>query len=201
MRNHERPPANGRLSRLSLRARPPRLMLQISSRRITKVDQLYNSPAKMALAVSQRHAMSMETKSAPNPDVCYGVLLRKLAAAGVRPTRQRLDLARAIFGAGNRHFTAEMIYHETRSIQFAPTLGTIYNTLNEFSRSGLLREIAIYDAKLWYDTKTGPHYHFYREDTEELSDIPEEFLPEFDIPAPDGMRVAAIDVIVRLKKN
>ena len=176
-------------------------MLQISSRRITKADQVYNSPAKMVLAVSQRHAMSMETKSAPNPDVCYGVLLRKLAAAGVRPTRQRLDLARAIFGAGNRHFTAEMIYHETRSIQFAPTLGTIYNTLNEFSRSGLLREIAIYDAKLWYDTKTGPHYHFYREDTEELSDIPEEFLPKFDIPAPDGMRVAAIDVIVRLKKD
>ena len=68
-----------------------------------------------------------------------------------------------------------MIYHETRSIRFAPTLGTIYNTLNEFSRSGLLREIAIYDAKLWYDTKTGPHYHFYREDTEELSDIPENF--------------------------
>ena len=159
-----------------------------------------NSPAKMVLAVRQRHAMSMETKSAPNPDVCYGVLLRKLAAAGVRPTRQRLDLARAIFGAGNRHFTAEMIYHETRSIQFAPTLGTIYNTLNEFSRCGLLREIAIYDAKLWYDTKTGPHYHFYREDTEELSDIPEDLLPEFEIPAPDGMSIAAIDVIVRLKK-
>ena len=184
-----------------LRTRRPRSRLQISSRRITKVDQGYNSPAKVVLAVSQWYAMSMETKSAPNPDVCYGVLLRKLAAAGVRPTRQRLDLARAIFGVGNRHFTAEMIYHETRSIQFAPTLGTIYNTLNEFSRCGLLREIAIYDAKLWYDTKTGPHYHFYREDTEELSDIPEEFLPEFDIPAPDGMRVAAIDVIVRLKKN
>ena len=89
------------------------------------------------------------------------MLVRKLSAAGVRPTRQRLDLARAIFGAGNRHFTAEMIFHETRSIPFAPTLGTIYNTLNEFARCGLLREIAIYDAKLWYDTKTGPHYHFY----------------------------------------
>jgi Fur family iron response transcriptional regulator len=160
-----------------------------------------NLLAGMVLSVRQQHAMSMETKSAPSPDVCYGVLLRRLAAAGVRPTRQRLDLARVIFGAGNRHFTAEMIYHETRSIQFAPTLGTIYNTLNEFSRSGLLREIAIYDAKLWYDTKTGPHYHFYREDTEELSDIPEEFLPKFNIPAPDGMRVAAIDVIVRLKKD
>jgi len=146
------------------------------------------------------HAVSMETKSASKPDVCYGVLVRKLSSAGVRPTRQRLDLARAIFGCGARHFTAEMIFHETRSIPFAPTLGTIYNTLNEFARCGLLREIAIYDAKLWYDTKTGPHYHFYREDTEELSDIPEELLPKFEVPAPDGMSIAAVDVIVRLRK-
>ena len=71
-----------------------------------------------------------------------------------------------IFGGGDWHFTAETIYQQTRAIRFAPTLGTIYNTLNEFARCGLLREIAIYDAKLWYDTKTGPHFHFYREDTE-----------------------------------
>ncbi len=127
-------------------------------------------------------------------------LRSKLEAAGVRPTRQRLDLGRVIFGYGDRHFTAEMIYHETRAIRFAPTLGTIYNTLNEFARCGLLREIAIYDAKLWYDTKTGPHFHFYREDTEELSDIPDFILPTLDIAAPEGMCVAAVDVIVRLKK-
>jgi len=129
-----------------------------------------------------------------------GVIRRKLEAAGVRPTRQRVDLGRVIFGGGDWHFTAETIYQKTRAIRFAPTLGTIYNTLNEFARCELLREIAIYDAKLWYDTKTGPHFHFYREDTEELSDIPDEWLPNIDIPAPKGMRIAAIDVIVRLKK-
>ncbi len=143
----------------------------------------------------------MQTKR-PTPGQAHNTLIRrKLASAGVRPTRQRLDLGRAIFGAGDRHFTAEKIYQETRSIRFAPTLGTIYNTLNEFARCGLLREIAIYDAKLWYDTKTGPHFHFYREDTEELSDIPDEWWPEFDIPAPEGTRIAAIDVIVRLKRG
>ncbi len=124
----------------------------------------------------------------------------KLEDAGVRPTRQRIDIARAIFAAGDRHFTAEMLFQETRAIRFAPTLGTIYNTLNELARCGLLREIAIYDAKLWYDTKTGPHFHFYDEDSEELSDIPEAWLPNVDIPPPPGMRVQAIDVIVRLKK-
>ncbi len=136
----------------------------------------------------------------PQDRAIDGFIRRKLEGAGVRPTRQRVDLGRVIFGGGDWHFTAEMICHETRAIRFAPTLGTIYNTLNEFARCGLLREIAIYDAKLWYDTKTGPHYHFYREDSEELSDIPDEWLPTIDIPAPDGMRIAAIDVIVRVKK-
>ena len=132
--------------------------------------------------------------------VTDNVIRRRLEAAGVRPTRQRVDLGRTIFGAGDRHFTAEMIYEETRAIRFAPTRGTIYNTLNEFARCGLLREIALYDAKLWYDTKTGPHFHFYSEDTEELSDILDEWLPRIDIPAPDGTRITAIDIIVRLKK-
>ena len=142
----------------------------------------------------------MQTQPITHHPICYGLVRRKLEAACVRPTRQRLDIGRAIFGGGDRHFTAEMVYQETRAICYAPTLGTIYNTLNEFARCGLLREIAIYDAKLWYDTKTGPHFHFYREDTEELWDIPEELLPDIDIPAPQGMRIAAIDVIVRLKK-
>ncbi|MGO9419159.1 Fur family transcriptional regulator [Roseiarcus sp.] len=142
----------------------------------------------------------MEVRLKTQEQAIDGLIRRKLEAAGVRPTRQRVDLGRVIFGAGDWHFTAEMIYQETRTIRFAPTLGTIYNTLNEFARCGLLREIAIYDAKLWYDTKTGPHFHFYREDTEELSDIPDEWLPTIDIPPPDGMRIAAIDVIVRVKK-
>jgi Fur family iron response transcriptional regulator len=142
----------------------------------------------------------MQTKRAAQDQAKDDFIRRKLEGAGVRPTRQRVDLCRAIFGAGDRHFTAEMIYQETRSIRFAPTLGTIYNTLNEFARCGLLREIAIYDAKLWYDTKTGPHFHFYSEEMEELSDIPDEWLPKIEIPAPEGMRISAIDVIVRLKK-
>src|SRR5271157_2792174 len=126
----------------------------------------------------------MPIMRSPQHPAADGFIRRRLEAAGVRPTRQRVDLGRAIFTAGDRHFTAEMLYQETRSIRFAPTLGTIYNTLNEFARCGLLREIAIYDAKLWYDTKTGPHFHFYREDSEELSDIPEEWLPKFEIAAP-----------------
>jgi Fur family iron response transcriptional regulator len=123
----------------------------------------------------------------------------KLAAAGLRPTRQRLDLGRLLFEPGDRHFTAEMLYDEARALRYPPSLATIYNTLHQFAERGLLREIAVYGAKLWYDTKIGPHFHFYREDREELFDIPEEMIPSLNIPAPPGTRIEAIDVVVRLK--
>ena len=93
------------------------------------------------------------------PDM--GPLWVKLASAGVRPTRQRLELADILFSAGDRHFTAEMIHGEARALRYPPSLGTIYNTLNQFVQNGLLREIALYDSKIWYDTNTGPHCHYY----------------------------------------
>ncbi len=128
-----------------------------------------------------------------------GPLWVKLASAGVRPTRQRLELAEILFGKGERHFTAEMIYAEARSLRYPPSLGTVYNTLNQFVQSGLLREIAFYNSKLWYDTNTGPHSHYYWEDTDELSDIPSEHIPSLTVPAPPGAKVTAVDVIVRVR--
>ena len=128
-----------------------------------------------------------------------GPLWVKLASAGVRPTRQRLELADILFGKGDRHFTAEMIHAEARALRYPPSLGTIYNTLNQFVQTGLLREIALYDAKVWYDTNTGPHCHYYWEDTEELTDIPDKHVPALSVPPPDGAIVTGIDVIVRVK--
>jgi len=131
----------------------------------------------------------------------FGPLWVKLASAGVRPTRQRLELADILFGKGERHFTAEMIHAEARALRYPPSLGTIYNTLNNFVQTGLLREIALYDSKLWYDTNTGPHCHYYWEDTDEISDIPSEHVPNFQVPAPAGAKVTAIDVIVRVRSD
>ena len=125
----------------------------------------------------------------------------RLKQAGMRPTQQRLALARLIFGRGNWHFTAEALFAQTKSLRYPPSLATVYNTLAQFTQCGLLREIALYDAKLWYCTKTGPHYHFYLEETNELFDIPKHLEPVLNIPAPTGTRVKAIDVIVRLARE
>ena len=99
------------------------------------------------------------------------------------------------------HFTAEMIYGEALAMRYLAPLGTIYNTLNEFARCGLLRQIAHLRRESLVRHQDRPHFHFYREDTEELSDIPDELLPKLDIPAPEGTRIEAIDIIVRLKSS
>ncbi len=124
----------------------------------------------------------------------------KLVAAGLRPTRQRLELARLLFKGADRHLTAETLYDEARSLRYPPSLATVYNALRQFAEHGLLREIAVYGARLWYDTKMGPHFHFYRDDREELFDIPDELIPVLNIPAPEGTRIEAIDVVVRLTR-
>ena len=103
-------------------------------------------------------------RSKPQDPAIDGFIRRKLEAAGVRPTRQRVDLGRVIFAGGDWHFTAETIYNETRDGPLRPDARHDLQHAERIRPLRLLREIAIYDAKLWYDTKTGPHFHFYRED-------------------------------------
>ena len=124
----------------------------------------------------------------------------KLEQAGLRVTRQRMMIADLLFAKGDRHVTAEALYAEASVIPYPPSLATIYNTLRDFADKGLVREIALYGGKVWFDTQTGPHFHFYLEDREELFDIPESLIPTFNIPAPAGMRIAGIDVVIKLER-
>ncbi len=124
----------------------------------------------------------------------------KLCAAGLRPTRQRLALGWLLFAKGDRHLTAEMLQEEAQASRVSISLATIYNSLNQFTQAGLLREIAIDGSRTYYDTNTSDHHHFLVENTNVLIDIPKiavncEGLP----PPPAGKAVARVDVIVRLR--
>ncbi|HMN72871.1 MAG TPA: Fur family transcriptional regulator [Rhodoblastus sp.] len=117
---------------------------------------------------------------------------------GLRPTRQRVQIAELLFAKGDRHLTAETLFAEAREQRYPPSLATIYNALRDFAAHGLVREIALYGAKTWYDTKIGPHFHFYLEDRDELFDIPEQYIPLMNVPAPDGTEIVGVDVVIRL---
>ena len=65
----------------------------------------------------------------------------RLTRAGLRPTRQRLALADLLYAAGDRHVTAEQLHKEAGEAGIAVSLATVYNTLHQFTGSGLLREV------------------------------------------------------------
>ena len=123
-----------------------------------------------------------------------------LSRTGLRPTRQRLALMRLLFEHGSdRHVTAEQLHAEAVGIGEQVSVATVYNTLHELKRAGLLREIAIDGAKTMFDTNTSNHNHFYVERDGRLVDIPAQNIRVDGLPEPPpGMRISHIDVVVRL---
>ena len=123
----------------------------------------------------------------------------KLRVAGLRPTRQRVDLAGLLFKDGDRHVTAEMLHAEAQALNISVSLATVYNTLNQFAEAGLLREVAIEGSKTYFDTKISDHQHFYFEHDGRLIDLgPDEEVAVNVGKLPEGMKVARIDVLIRL---
>ena len=122
-----------------------------------------------------------------------------LRAAGLRPTRQRLALGALLFEGEDRHVTAELLHAEAGVVGHHISLATVYNTLHQFKRAGLLRELAINGAKAYFDTNTSNHNHFFIEADGELHDIPGNAIRVDGVPQPpEGMEVKHIDVVVRL---
>jgi Fur family transcriptional regulator, iron response regulator len=128
-----------------------------------------------------------------------GELVRR---AGLRPTRQRIALAKLLFAGGDRHVTAEMLHEEAVRAGQRVSLATVYNTLHQFKRAGLLREIAIGGQRAYFDTNTSNHNHYYVEADGTLVDIPGGSIRVEGLPTPpDHLRVSHIDVVVRLVKK
>ncbi len=126
-----------------------------------------------------------------------------LAEAGLRPTRQRLTLARLLVGDGqHRHVSAESLFEAAHDGDEPVALATVYNTLRAFSAAGLLREITVDGSKSYFDTDTRDHPHFYWEDSGRLSDAPADELEITRLPvAPEGAEIASVGVVIRVRKT
>jgi Fur family transcriptional regulator, iron response regulator len=126
-------------------------------------------------------------------------IAERLRGAGLRPTRQRVALARLLFEAGDRHVTAELLHEEAQGRKVPVSLATVYNTLHQFTEVGLLREVAVEGAKTYFDTNTSNHYHFFCEHSGKLLDIETDSIRIEGLPeAPEGMAISRVDVLVRI---
>ena len=125
-----------------------------------------------------------------------------LQAAGLRPTRQRMALGWLLFGKGARHLTAEMLYEEATLAKVPVSLATVYNTLNQLTDAGLLRQVSVDGTKTYFDTNVSAHHHFYLENNHELVDITDPHLMLQKMPEiPEGYEIARVDMVVRLRKK
>lgn len=125
-----------------------------------------------------------------------------LRNGGLRPTRQRLTLATLLVGDGeNRHVTAESLHVSASQSDEKVSLATVYNTLRAFCEAGLMNEVVVDGSKSYFDTRTDDHPHFYWEDSHSLTDAPNDQLQISGLPqAPEGMEIARVDVVIRLRR-
>jgi Fur family iron response transcriptional regulator len=125
-----------------------------------------------------------------------------LARGGLRPTRQRLALARLLVGDGqDRHVTAESLFALTGGAGEKVSLATVYNTLRAFCEAGLVNEVVVDGARSYFDTRIENHPHFYWEETHALTDAPADEVTIAALPAaPLGTEIARVDVVIRLRR-
>ena len=129
-------------------------------------------------------------------------IFNKLRSSGLRPTKQRVEIARFLFDREKTfHFTVESLDNLlAKKISLKIALATIYNTVHAFENAGHLAEVEVRGKKTYFDTNVSNHHHFYDSDTSELIDIDANEIIIKKIPkAPNGKKIKNVEVLINLK--
>lgn len=129
------------------------------------------------------------------PDDIAGLL----KSHGVMPTQQRMQIARVLFSC-DQHASADQILQRVNEGSSHVSKATVYNTLGLFVRKGLVREVIVDPTRVFYDSNTSQHHHFYNVDTGELIDIHSDSLAVDSIASPpEGTVTDGVEVIIRIR--
>jgi len=134
-------------------------------------------------------------------DASREIIVKQLEARGIYPTPQRVSIAQVML-IKQQHMSADKVLQAVNMAESAVSKATVYNTLGLFAAKGLLREVIVDPSKVFYDSNTSAHHHFYNVDTGELSDIGAEELLINDLPEmPESTELDGVDVIVRIRQQ
>lgn len=126
-------------------------------------------------------------------------IVARLQSAGLRATPKRIAIGGLLFDGEDRHVTADDVAVLARRHGVRVSLATVYNTLNQFVAAGLMKRITLDTDRTYFDTNVSQHHHLFFEENGVLHDIPGDSIRVEGLPdIPDGAKVRAIEVIVRM---
>jgi Fur family iron response transcriptional regulator len=122
-----------------------------------------------------------------------------LQRQAIKPTAQRVEIALLLLQA-HQHLSAEQVLDRLRRRGKAVSKATVYNTLRLFAARGIVQQVIVDPERVFYDSNTSAHFHFYNVDQGALIDLDADALHIPDLPAlPCGTVQEAVDVIVRIR--
>lgn len=128
-------------------------------------------------------------------------VIEKLKQSGITPTEQRVEIAQVLF-ARPQHLSAEQVLASVNCENVRVSKATVYNTLGLFARQGLVKEVIVDPSKVFYDSTTISHFHYFNVDTGEVSDVEDESFQLSNLPEmPPGTECAGVDVIFRIRNS
>jgi Fur family iron response transcriptional regulator len=126
-------------------------------------------------------------------------IARLLSQHGLQVTTLRLDIAEFVLSRP-QHLSADQILQAMHARGSRVSKATVYNTMNLFSERGIVRTVELDPERLYYDSTSEPHHHFYNVDTGDLIDIPADSVNvALETSLPEGTVHEGVDIVIRVR--
>lgn len=129
------------------------------------------------------------------------LVVNLLIERAITPTQQRIEIGLVLL-TKPQHLSADQVLTRVNLDSNLVSKATVYNTLGLFVRKKLINEVSIDSSKIFYDSNTTPHHHFYNVDTGILHDIDTDAIELSHLPTPPhAAQIKDVSIIVRVHER